>query len=117
MPPPPKDLSGIPRYDEIRGRIPEMARASLDGLIRAARSPVALVGELGGILDGMHGPATPEAVGMALRDLVLGGGRVTGKGLRAFVRSAMQGTPATQTDKWDALIAKAEEEERATRKV
>lgn len=82
------EAEGLAFIENLKTRIPEMGHIALEGLLRAARNPVALGAEINGMLDGMHGGATPEVMANALRDLAITGDRVTGAMLRGFVRKA-----------------------------
>lgn len=65
--------------------------AALTRLLRGSQNPTALLAEVRMILAGGRGlsPApTPEDVSLALQDLALAGGAVTGAKLRGFVQAA-----------------------------
>jgi len=93
-------------------RLTPEGNAALERLCRSAQHPDALLAEVRMILDGGRPgvPSDPAAVSLALHDMLLAGGRVTGAGLRAFVARAARGERGDRVD-WDALIAKAAAED------
>jgi uncharacterized protein YdaU (DUF1376 family) len=96
-------------------RLTPEGNAALARLCRSAQHPDALLAEVRMILDGGRPgvPSDPAAVSLALHDMLLAGGRVTGAGLRAFVARAARGECSDRSDRvdWDALIAKAAAED------
>ena len=76
--------------EEGDARLTPEGRRAFVQLCRASHNPTALAAEVRMILDGGRPgvPTDPAAVSLALHDLTLSGGKVTGASLRAFVQRA-----------------------------
>jgi hypothetical protein len=82
----------------VGGKLPEVCRDSLRALTSASRAPLAFVGEVGAMLDGMRGKGTDAAVmSCALIDMAVAGVEPTARALRGFVRKAGQPDAGTGT--------------------
>jgi hypothetical protein len=83
---------GPGKTPSVRALLPADALEAFDGLHRAAHNPAAFVGAVAMLPEEVHG-ATWAHVGVALRDLALGGKPASGLALREFTRKAME-TPS-----------------------
>jgi hypothetical protein len=78
--------------DDVTVRLTSEGQTAFRNLCRAARNPHAFVAEVKAILEGMRAPIPndPEAVSLALTDLVTNGVPVTANALRRFVQKAYE---------------------------
>jgi hypothetical protein len=95
------------RYGRVREAIPPEHWEALDGLVRACRSPDALLAELEALASGMR-PLRPTPtyahIGQAVSDLVLNGERPTALLIRTYVqrivREGERAPPAAAEDEF-----------------
>jgi hypothetical protein len=84
------------QYARIAAQIPIPYRQTLEGALRAARNPAALLAEIEGIANGLHPPAYDYAtIGQALHELAVAGGQITSRALRGFCRKIRETAKAT----------------------
>lgn len=88
-----EDDQGV-AVDELAKRLPEDCHTALRALTASSRNPTAWLAELGAQLDGMHGGATPDVLGLALRDMEMAGAATTGRTLRGFISKAKLPAPS-----------------------